>query len=65
MMTSMGRTLLCISGALAAIATVTAPAQAQGQVNLYCSVQVEWCQGIVTSFQKATGITVNGNPLSY
>ncbi len=59
MMTSMGRALLYISGALAAIASVTTAVQAQGQVNLYCSVQVEWCQGIVTSFQKATGITVN------
>jgi iron(III) transport system substrate-binding protein len=38
---------------------VSAAAQAQGQVNVYCSVQVEWCQGIVTGFQKASGITVN------
>ena len=34
-------------------------AAAQGQINLYCSVQVEWCQAIATNFQKATGITVN------
>ena len=59
MMTSMGRALLSVSGALITIAGVAAPARAQGQLNLYCSVQVEWCQGIVTSFQKATGITVN------
>ncbi len=38
---------------------LSAPASAQGQLNLYCSVQVEWCQGIVTSFQKVSGITVN------
>jgi iron(III) transport system substrate-binding protein len=35
------------------------PVQAQGQLNLYCSVQVEWCQGIATNFQRDTGITVN------
>jgi len=34
-------------------------AQAQGQLNLYCSVQVEWCQAVANTFQKATGITVN------
>ena len=36
-----------------------APAQAQGQLNLYCSVQVEWCQAIATNFQRDTGVTVN------
>lgn len=35
------------------------PAAAQGQLNLYCSVQVEWCQAIATNFQKASGVTVN------
>jgi iron(III) transport system substrate-binding protein len=34
-------------------------ASAQGQLNLYCSVQVEWCQGMVAAFQRDTGITVN------
>lgn len=38
---------------------LSAPAAAQGQLNLYCSVQVEWCQAIANSFQKASGITVN------
>lgn len=36
-----------------------APAQAQGQLNLYCSVQVEWCTAIANNFQRDTGITVN------
>ena len=36
----------------------TAPARAQGQLNLFCSVQVEWCQAIATNFQKSTGIAV-------
>lgn len=34
-------------------------ASAQGQFNLLCSVQVEWCQAIATNFQKDTGIVVN------
>jgi iron(III) transport system substrate-binding protein len=37
----------------------TVPAQAQGQLNLYCSVQVEWCTAIANNFQRDTGITVN------
>jgi len=36
-----------------------APAAAQGALNLYCSVQVEWCQALVANFQKQTGIKVN------
>ena len=35
------------------------PAAAQGTLNLYCSVQIEWCQAIVTNFQRDTGIRVN------
>jgi iron(III) transport system substrate-binding protein len=50
------RSMFLSSAAFAALAT---PVQAQGQLNLYCSVQVEWCQGIATTFQKDTGITVN------
>jgi iron(III) transport system substrate-binding protein len=42
-----------------AAALSTSPVAAQGQLNLYCSVQVEWCQGIANSFQRASGITVN------
>jgi iron(III) transport system substrate-binding protein len=37
----------------------SAPAAAQGSVNVYCSVQVEWCQAIATNFEKETGIKVN------
>jgi len=37
----------------------TAPAAAQGTLNLYCSVQIEWCQAIATIFQRDTGIRVN------
>ena len=35
------------------------PVAAQGTLNLYCSVQVEWCQAIAAGFQKQTGIKVN------
>lgn len=37
---------------------LAAPAVAQGQLNLYCSVQVEWCQAIATNFEKETGVKV-------
>lgn len=45
--------------ACAVFAATTISASAQGQLNVYCSVQVEWCQAIATNFQKETGITVN------
>ena len=48
-----------VAVALAILAVPTTPASAQGQLNIYCSVQVEWCQGIATNFQRDTGITVN------
>ena len=51
-----------VLGMLAAFAVTTAaigPAQAQGQLNIYCAVQVEWCQAVATNFQRETGITVN------
>jgi iron(III) transport system substrate-binding protein len=52
---------MLVIGGLAAtmMAGVTAPAAAQGTLNLYCSVQVEWCQAIATNFQRDTGIRVN------
>ena len=45
--------------AASAIALLTVPAAAEGQLNIYCSVQVEWCQAIATNFRRETGITVN------
>jgi len=35
-----------------------APAGAQGVINVYCSVQIEWCSLAAAEFQKATGIKV-------
>jgi iron(III) transport system substrate-binding protein len=48
-------------GALAALWLILGPApvEAQGQLNLYCTPQEEWCRAMVTAFEKATGIKVN------
>jgi iron(III) transport system substrate-binding protein len=40
-------------------ATLATPASAQGVLNVYCSVQVEWCTLIANEFQKATGVKVS------
>jgi iron(III) transport system substrate-binding protein len=45
--------------AIAAIATSTSPVYAQGQLNIICSVQAEWCNMIATVYAKTTGIKVN------
>jgi iron(III) transport system substrate-binding protein len=50
--------LMSVAGAVLMLGASQSGAQAQGQLNLYCSVQVEWCQGIAASFEKATGIKV-------
>jgi len=34
-------------------------ALAQGSLSLYCSVQEEWCRGVVTAFERKTGIKVS------
>jgi iron(III) transport system substrate-binding protein len=41
------------------MAWVAAPAQAQDQLNVICSVQAEWCNMIQTVFAKSTGVRVN------
>ena len=33
-------------------------ASAQGNLVLYCANQIEWCQAVVTAFEKKTGIKV-------
>ena len=47
--------------AVLVIAVVAAPAAMaqQGQVNIICSVQADWCNLIQTVFTKSTGIKVN------
>ena len=43
---------------LLALLTSAAPAAAQGELVLYCTVQEEWCRPMVAAFEKATGIKV-------
>ncbi|MBI0538668.1 ABC transporter substrate-binding protein [Roseomonas sp. KE2513] len=53
--------LRVIQAAVAAAALLTVPgaARAQGSLNLYCSVQVEWCQAAANAFQRETGVRVS------
>jgi len=44
---------------LSAVCSWTPPsALAQGNLNVYCSVQAEWCQAVANEFQRQTGIRV-------
>jgi iron(III) transport system substrate-binding protein len=43
----------------ATVALLSAAAQAQGQVNIICSVQAEWCNLMATVYSKTTGTKVN------
>ena len=46
-------------GALAlALITAAAPARAQGQLTVYCSVLADWCGLMATEFERATGAKV-------
>jgi iron(III) transport system substrate-binding protein len=57
----MTTTLKCaLFGATALMAASVGGVAAQAQtLNLYCSVQIEWCQAIATNFQRDTNIRVN------
>jgi iron(III) transport system substrate-binding protein len=48
-----------LAGLTIAATSLTAPAHAQGNLNVYCSVQAEWCTLIANEFQKATGVKVS------
>ena len=44
----------------AAVLSLTAiGAQAQGQVNVICSVQADWCNNIATIYSRTTGTRIN------
>jgi iron(III) transport system substrate-binding protein len=43
----------------AALAGLSFTAAAQGQVNIICSVQAEWCNNIATIYARTTGVKVN------
>lgn len=48
-----------LSAALFAFgAMVGAPVAAQGQLNVICPVQAEWCKLVAIAFEKETGIKV-------
>jgi iron(III) transport system substrate-binding protein len=54
----MNRMLLATS--MVALLTLgAAPARAQGELTLYCSVQEEWCRPMAQAFERATGIKVS------
>jgi iron(III) transport system substrate-binding protein len=54
----MKTTILGILSGVSLLA-MAAGAQAQGQLNLYCSNQIDPCNAAATEFTKATGIRVN------
>lgn len=42
-----------------AACAAAAPAQDKGSVNILCSVELEWCSLMSTTFEKETGVKVN------
>lgn len=54
----MARKLVAFGLALGAAALLGA-AEAKAQLNLYCTVQEEWCREMVQAFEKETSIKVN------
>ncbi len=46
------------AGAVLTAAAVSPPAQAQGQLVLYCAVNEEWCRAASAAFERDTGIKV-------
>jgi iron(III) transport system substrate-binding protein len=46
------------AGAIAAFGSFAAPAKAQGNLVLYCTVQEEWCRAMTSAFERETGIKV-------
>ncbi len=54
----MARKLVAFGLALGAAALLAA-GEAKAQLNLYCTVQEEWCREMVQAFEKETSIKVN------
>ena len=44
---------------VAALACLPLGAWAQGQINVICSVQAEWCNMIGTVYARTTGTKIN------
>jgi iron(III) transport system substrate-binding protein len=51
--------VVALTGTSLLFAAGSPPAEAQGQLTLYCTPQEEWCRVMVTAFEKTTGIKVN------
>jgi len=49
---------ICFALAVA-VASAAVPALAQSQLNIVCSVQAPWCEGVAYAFTKETGIKVS------
>jgi iron(III) transport system substrate-binding protein len=50
--------LLTFAAGAAVLLAAPAGVRAAGELTLYCSPQIEWCQAMVTAFEKKTGIKV-------
>ena len=55
-----GRVRSTVFATLAAVVLLgrAAPAAAQGSLNIYCGVQLEWCQTLANEFTRQSGIKV-------
>ena len=51
------RSNLLSAVAVGVIAGIAGPAIAQGQLNVICSVQADWCGLAAVEFEKETGVT--------
>ena len=49
---------LALASLAAVVLLASGESWAQGSLNVYCSVQAEWCQAIATEFQRQSGIKV-------
>ena len=54
----MERKIAMLLGGAVALLAFAGPAQAQGNVTVYCTVQEEWCRPMVAAFERETGIKV-------
>jgi len=52
------KVVLLAIGVTVTVALQPGMTMAQGNLTLYCSPQIEWCQLVVAEFEKATGIKV-------
>ncbi|MFY7959697.1 MAG: ABC transporter substrate-binding protein [Elsteraceae bacterium] len=48
-----------IAGAALAVLLSSAPAMAQGQLNMICAPASDWCEAIVAGYLRDTGVKVN------